>query len=97
MIREFFQKDNMAFGMFLGLILPLITLGFFYLTGNFVINNFFNTETSLIRESTIQLVCIFTNLFTIRYYLLKVKLDKTGRGILVSTFILAIIYFYNYI
>jgi len=54
----------------------------------------YGSNSPMMKQSTIQLICIFSNLFLIRYYLLRLKFDYTGRGILLATFIMAIAYFY---
>ncbi|MDR0603234.1 MAG: hypothetical protein LBG80_02890 [Bacteroidales bacterium] len=83
-------KDNLLLGIALGVLVPLISFGILY-----GISVIFAPEGKdyLIKISTIVLVSVFLNLFTLRYYLLKLKFDKTGRGILLVTFILAIAYF----
>jgi len=39
------------------------------------------------------LVSLFGNLFPIRYYFVNLKFDKTGRGVLLVTFVLVLIFF----
>jgi uncharacterized membrane protein len=95
MIRRFFQQDKMWLGILLGLGIPAIVYGIL-----FSVMSLFTAQSgnpSLIKDSTLQLVSIFTNLVTMRYYLLKLKFDYSGRGILLSTMILAIVYFAYYL
>lgn len=94
MIRRFFQQDNLLFGVILGIIVPAIVLGILYVI---IIIPFSNANGPIIKPSTLQLLAIFTNLATMRYYLLKLKFDYTGRGILLATMILAIVYFAIYL
>jgi len=48
----------------------------------------------VLEPATMVLISIFVNLFTLRYYLVNLRYDKTGRGILMLTFGLAMVYFY---
>lgn len=85
------KKDNWILGIVMGLLLPVVV--FFVIL--FALKTWGTVNGQIpIRESTLQLVAIFTNLFTFRYYMVKLKYDKTGRGILLTTFIFAGIYFY---
>jgi hypothetical protein len=90
LIIKILHKDTILLGTALGLLVPLISFGILY-----AISTLFAPEGKdyLIKISTVVLVSVFVNLFTLRYYLLKLKFDRTGRGILLVTFILAIAYF----
>jgi len=92
-IKKFFYKDSLLLGIALGLALPLISFGILY-----AVSTIFAPADKdyLIGISTVSLISVFTNLFTLRYYLVKLKFDKTGRGILLLTFVLAIGYFAVY-
>ncbi|MDR2407892.1 MAG: hypothetical protein LBE13_07260 [Bacteroidales bacterium] len=87
---KFLYKDTILLGTGLGILVPLIAFGILY-----AISVGFAPEGKdyIIKISTVELVSVFLNLFTLRYYLLKLKFDRTGRGILLVTFILAIAYF----
>ena len=87
------RKDSMSFGIALGICLPAVCFGIL-----FAISTVFAPEGKdyLIKLSNIILVSVFCNLVTIRYYLLKLKFDRTGRGILLVTFVFAIAYFAIY-
>ena len=89
---KFFKKDSLIFGVAIGLVLPFAIWGILTI----ILDVLVNTEILLenrVKDSTLQLIAIFINMFTLRYYLLKVKYDKTGRGVMLATFVLAIIYF----
>jgi hypothetical protein len=90
-MNNFFKKDNIFFGILVGILFPLFIYGI--IKG---INYFFLTDKDSlqpIKETTAQLVSIVFNVFIMRYYLLRAKLDKTGRGILAITFVLTAVYF----
>lgn len=88
------KKDNWILGIALGAIVPLAIYGIIL----FVMKNWGTIdevrELYYMRKSTMQLVGIFCNMFTFRYYMVNLKLDKTGRGILLATFIYAGIFVY---
>ncbi|NVO02483.1 MAG: hypothetical protein HXX09_07235 [Bacteroidetes bacterium] len=84
----------MYFGLLLGFLIPLILFGIFYLL-NLIYGVWIkgaNKEVSIIQMSTIELVSIAGNLLPFRYYMVKLKFDKTGRGMLVMTMVYAVIY-----
>ncbi len=87
---EKLKTDQMWLGIVLGLLLPAVTFGLLFLVARLAAPE---GKAYLIPLSTILLVAIFTNLFTMRHYLVKLKYDRTGRGILLVTFVLAIAYF----
>ena len=93
-IKRLLQRDSMGLGIILGIALPLILFGILY-----AVSTTFSPPNKeyLIKLSTLILISVFSNLATIRYYLLTLKFDKTGRGILLVTFILAISYFAVYL
>lgn len=90
---EKLRRDSMWLGIIIGILFPGILFGIL-----FTLSTFFAPEGKnyLIKLTTLILVSIFPNLFTLRYYLVKLKYDRTGRGILLITFIFAILYFIVY-
>ncbi len=89
-MRSFFKRDSIWLGI--GLALVLTTIFYFLIH---LINSFFEgKQGSPLTEGTIQLLAIAINLLPFRYYLVRIKADKTGRGILLVTFLFAIVYFY---
>jgi hypothetical protein len=50
-------------------------------------------ESITIRQKTMLLLSIFINLIPIRFYFVNLKMDKTGRGILLVTFALMVLFF----
>jgi len=89
------RTDSIWLGIILGVLVPSITYGLFYLIGVFVDNA--SGKENVLNSETIGLISIFSNLFLLRYYLLKLKYDLTGRGILLITFVSTILYFALYL
>jgi hypothetical protein len=76
----------------MGIAVPAIVYGILFLLIG-MIPTPTNGSGPAVKTSTVQLISIFSNLIIMRYYLMKLKFDFTGRGILLSTFILGIAYF----
>jgi hypothetical protein len=87
-MRSFFKRDNIWLGIGIALVVPVMM--YFLLK----LINLFTGEEHILQNSTMQLIAVFVNLLPFRYYLVRIKADKTGRGILMITMILALIYFY---
>ena len=85
-----FRVDNFLVGLAIGSLLPVI-----FLVG---LHTFFSEYLqSNIKEDTIYVLSVMVNFFIFRYYLINLKKDKTGRGILLATFGHAFVYVYLYI
>lgn len=89
-MKEFFRRDNFLLGLGIAIVLPVLT--WFIIQGITLI--FAGSTGDLFQKSTDQLLSICANLIPFRYYLVKLKADKTGKGILLITFLMAMVYFY---
>jgi hypothetical protein len=86
----------MITGMAIGV--AVIAGGYFLLHYlNDVISELFFDGRTVFRESTIQVLAIFLNVFPFRYLMMKTPYEYTGRGILLVTFIVGISYFFYYL
>jgi len=84
------RKDSFWMGLILGFLLPatiFCVLKFII----FLLILFFNIKDTFTLERLI-LISIVPNVLVLRYYLLKLKYDLTGRGILAITFVMGIIF-----
>ena len=77
-------------GLLLGLFVPAVLFGILY--GIIAIIEYFAGNIAFVLMQKVLLLSIVPNLFLLRYYLLKLKYDLTGRGILLMTFILGILF-----
>ena len=77
-------KDHMLIGVALGVLIPIVlyTVLLTFLECMLVENP--------LRESTLQVISLFANFPLLRITLTKYQKDRLGRGILLSTFIMAI-------
>lgn len=91
-MKKWLNKDDFKLGVALGLVLPavvyLLLNGVFYLL-DLAITDFQNP----VEPHYLILLSTVVNLFSLRYYLVSMKYDKTGRGILGVTFIYILLYF----
>jgi len=90
-LLSFIRKDSMLLGIIIGIVVPGIFYGIFEL----IFSNFINNETGkrYLERPIIMILAIAINALLLRYFLINRKADLTGRGILLVTFIFAIIFF----
>ena len=81
-------------GIIIGAIAPWIFFAVLYYL-NILLGNLILNVPYLLRSTTLQLIAIVVNVFMMRQYMVKYKFDKTGRGILLLTFIYILAYFVN--
>lgn len=85
------NRDSFVFGLIIGLLLPAIGFVIFYLL-DMLAQPLFSRD-QICKTTTIQLVSIALNLFAIRYYFVNLKFEKSGKGVLLVTFIYLILFF----
>ena len=91
------RRDSYGVGIGLGLLLPAALFGILY--GIFALVLHFNPQ-MLVNKPNLKevivpdfiLLAMIPNLLLLRYYLLNLKFDKTGRGIIGSTLAWAIVF-----
>ena len=91
MSKSVLTRDNYVYGIVLGILLPAAFYLFLWLMDLGVLALF--DRHMLEKQSYLYLLSVAVNLFAIKYYFVNLKYDKTGRGVLVVTFVLAILYF----
>lgn len=85
------KKDSLWLGILIGIVFPFIFYGLLVLV-NLAISGLFS-ESQEIKKNTMFLLSIFINLLPIRIYFVSLKMDMTGRGILLITFALMLLFF----
>ena len=88
---QFLKKDNFILGAALGLLIPGIIFGLILLI-NYILVQTGITYIYFDRKIHV-LISLTGNLLSIRYYFVSLKYDKTGRGVLLMTFILFMLFF----
>ncbi len=88
---KFLKKDSFWLGIILGILMPAVCFGILYLLN---ITLFVNRVTgqSVFRITTMLIISLIPNAIALRLYLVNLKADKSGRGILFVTFVFAIIF-----
>ena len=88
---EKLRKDSLPMGLFIGFICPAICFGLLYA----IITLVQHQTGALNMDRMVQkllLLSVVPNVLILRYYLVKLKYDLTGRGILLVTFAIAILF-----
>lgn len=91
MLKKFFNKDGFVFGLLLGIILPALFYLVLYVL-DMLVKSIFNFHL-LSQQEYLLLLSLAINLLSIRYYFVNLKYDRTGRGVLIVTFAIALVYF----
>lgn len=91
-LLEKLRRDSWTMGISLGICVPALTFGVLYGIVYLVLIAF-GKPLDILNLDLIKkfiLLSIVPSVFVMRYYLLKLKYDLTGRGILLITFLIAI-------
>jgi hypothetical protein len=77
------KKNSFLFGVILGAVITVAGyFAIYYL--NIWVSGLFG-KPPIFKQSTVEVLAIFVNVFPFRYYMLKLGMDYTGRGILMVT------------
>ncbi len=87
-----FKKDNFIFGALIGAVIPMIV----YLILEKFVTITLNTGKVVTRfdQPTMLVLALVVNLLPFRQYMQKGHYEKTGKGILLMTFVYAVVYVY---
>jgi hypothetical protein len=85
------KKNNFFLGLLIGLVLPALVYGTLYLAGRFVPSG--TIWARPFETGRMVILSLVMNVFPFRMYFVSYKYDRTGRGILLITFILVLAYF----
>lgn len=89
-IVDTLRRDSLWMGVLIGILCPALIFGLIELIIFIIGKNF--ERVAVIEIQKILLLSVIPNLFILRHYLLKLKYDLTGRGILLATFLIAILF-----
>jgi len=85
------KKDHYLFGLAIGILTPVALFGLIYVMNLFLIR--IGVAKFYLDLQTHLFISLFGNLLPIRYYFVNLKYDKTGRGVLLVTFVIVLLFF----
>lgn len=85
------NKDSVLLGILIGLVLPPAFFGLLYVVSLLI--DPISSWGRFVSVHNLMLASIFINLLPLRYYLVSLKKDRTGRAILMVTFLMMVIFF----
>lgn len=91
MLKKWLHNDKISLGIILGLIAPIPALILFM-----VLLRLFQTYMHMfvrVRDADMFLLGLAVNLIIMRYYIVKLKFEKTGKTLLVLTVLLILLFF----
>jgi hypothetical protein len=80
------KKDSYVWGAIMGVILPLIL----FLLVSFISGQSSSGTTPWLENQKLLMLSLIPNIILIRYYLVSLKADKTGRALLFSTSVILV-------
>lgn len=88
---EKLRRDSLPMGLLIGTVCPAVLFGILYGIITIVQHQTGNVNIPNMTQKLI-LLSVVPNVLILRYYLVKLKYDLTGRGILLVTFVIALIF-----
>lgn len=91
------RKDSYVLGILMGILIPAVLFGILFGVLSILVHSYpdmlvNNPKLYKTIIPKLILISLIPSLFILRHYLLNLKYDKTGRGIVVSTFVCGIIF-----
>lgn len=91
------RKDSFVLGISMGILVPAVLFGILFGVLSILVHSYpdmlvNNPKLYKTIIPKLILISLIPSLFILRHYLLNLKYDKTGRGIVVSTFMCGIIF-----
>lgn len=86
-----FKKDHYVFGLGMGILIPIVFFGLIY--GMNYLLMIIGVAKYYLDLQTHIFIALFGNLLPMRYYFVNLTYDKTGRGILIVTFSVILLFF----
>lgn len=91
-LKKLLHTDGYIFGTIIGTLLPLITFILLYVAYHYLIEP---AGITLNRPEILRILAIAVNFIPVRYYLVRLKYDRTGQSVLVITVLMVFLHFYN--
>jgi hypothetical protein len=90
-LTKWLKQDNLVTGLILGLLIPVPTVLLFSGILRLIQLNFH--VLNRVRDVDILLLGVAINLVVMRFYFIKFKSENTGKGILILTVIMILLFF----
>jgi hypothetical protein len=87
---RFLKKDSYVFGLIIGIVVPLVTWAIIFFLNRSITNR---VNQHYLGTFMTQILALVPNALMLRYYLINLKADKTGRAIVAITFVIGIVLF----
>ncbi len=84
------KRDSAKLGILLGLLVPAIFFLCLWLADQFFATRL--DKEYMIKDGTKLVIGVAVNVLLFRWYMVKMRFDQTGKGILAATFFYAIFY-----
>ncbi len=96
-LLDFLKKDTYTMGVVMGIVVPAILFGILFGGLALLVHanpDMLANKPNLYKSVVPKLILIsmIPTLFLLRHYLLNLKYDKTGRGLVISTFVLGLVF-----
>lgn len=89
-LKSFLRSDKYTTGIVLSLVLPILSALIVIPAGRLVLASSRNLS---FFDSGLFLLCLIPNLLFMRYYMVRVKEEKTGKALLGLTVVLIMLFF----
>ncbi|MBP7497651.1 MAG: hypothetical protein KA792_08325 [Bacteroidales bacterium] len=91
---NYLKKDSFIFGLILGIVCPVVAFFIIYFI-TYLLEIYLGSPIITVKYLyKVSLLSLCLNLIFLRYYLKNMQFEKTGRGIMLITFIMVLTYFY---
>lgn len=90
-VKNWLKQDKIVLGGLIGLIIPVPVALFFAIILRLIQINFH--VLARIRMTDLFLLGLALNLVVMRYYFLKLKFENTGKGVMIITIMMVMVFF----
>lgn len=95
-MKKYLKRDSFLLGVIMGTTIPWVFFGILFGINHLI--GSYHYDVPFLKISTLMLISVIANVFLMRYYMVKLKFEKTGKGFLILTFSYIILFFvYDYL
>ncbi len=93
-MKIFFTKNNFFVGVLVAAVTPVLFYGVLYLVNMLLVG--WGVWKGFDPNENIYLLSLLVNVILIKTYFIRLKAEKTGQGVLITTIVLILLFFYLY-